>query len=39
MESFPLFAGLLAARGYSTARIEKVLGLNFQRFARQVWGA
>jgi membrane dipeptidase len=36
---FRTLAGLLAARGYSTARIEKVLGLNFQRFARQVWGA
>jgi len=29
---------LLAAKGYSTGRIEKILGLNFLRFAREVWG-
>jgi membrane dipeptidase len=26
-------------RGYSTARIEKIMGQNFLRYAREVWGA
>ena len=30
---------LLKARGYSTGRIEKIMGLNFLRYAREVWGA
>lgn len=30
--------GLLAARGHKAARIEKILGLNFVRYAREVWG-
>jgi membrane dipeptidase len=30
---------LLAARGYNEARIEKILGLNFVNFGREVWGA
>ncbi|MBL8553548.1 MAG: membrane dipeptidase [Phenylobacterium sp.] len=30
---------LLAARGHKPARIEKVLGLNFVRYGRDVWGA
>ena len=29
---------LLAARGHRPARIEKVLGLNFVRYAREIWG-
>ena len=29
---------LLAARGYSEGRIDKILGLNFLRYARTVWG-
>jgi membrane dipeptidase len=29
---------LLAARGHKPARIEKVLGLNFVRYARDIWG-
>ena len=29
----------LAARGHSAARIEKIVGLNFVRYAREVWGA
>ncbi len=37
-DQFRKLAGLLAAKGYSTGRIEKVLGLNFLRFAREVWG-
>ncbi|MBI1199192.1 MAG: peptidase M19 [Phenylobacterium sp.] len=30
---------LLAARGHKPARIEKILGLNFMRYARDIWGA
>lgn len=29
---------LLETRGYSSARIEKIMGLNFLRYAREVWG-
>lgn len=29
---------LLAAKGYSEARIDKILGLNFLRYARTIWG-
>lgn len=29
----------LARRGHSTARIEKILGMNFVRYAREIWGA
>jgi membrane dipeptidase len=29
---------LLAARGYKPARIEKILGLNFVRYASDIWG-
>lgn len=29
----------LRTRGHSPARIEKILGLNFLRYARDVWGA
>ena len=28
-----------AKRGYTSARIEKILGRNFLRYAREVWGA
>jgi membrane dipeptidase len=31
-------AARLAARGYTTARIEKILGRNFVRYATDVWG-
>ncbi len=30
---------LLAARGHKPARIEKILGANFMRYATEVWGA
>ena len=36
-----LFRRLIAKlerRGYSSARIEKIMGLNFVNFAREVWG-
>ena len=29
----------LARRGWSTARMEKLMGGNFLRYARDVWGA
>lgn len=32
-------ADKLARRGHSTSRIEKILGLSFVRYAREVWGA
>ncbi|HEY0314557.1 MAG TPA: membrane dipeptidase [Allosphingosinicella sp.] len=35
---FERLAGLLARRGYSGRRIDKILGLNFLGFARAVWG-
>lgn len=35
---FRKLAGLLKARGHSTARIEKVLGGNYVRAAREIWG-
>jgi membrane dipeptidase len=39
VDQFRKLARLLAARGYSPTRIDKILGLNFVRFAREVWGA
>ena len=38
VEQFRKLAGLLKARGYSTRRIEKIMGLNFLAFAREIWG-
>ena len=32
-------ANRLQARGHSSARIEKILGANFFRYAKEVWGA
>lgn len=32
-------ADRLKARGHSTARVEKILGGNFVRYARDIWGA
>ena len=39
VEQFRKLATLLRVKGYSERRIEKILGLNFVRFARDVWGA
>lgn len=39
VDQFRKLIGLLKARGYSEARIEKILGRNFLRFAKDVWGA
>lgn len=36
---FQKLADMLAVRGHSSARIEKILGLNFLRYYRDVWGA
>lgn len=38
VDQFRKLDRLLAARGYSEARRDKILGLNFVRFAREVWG-
>jgi membrane dipeptidase len=39
VDQFRKLEGLLRARGYYTGRIEKIMGLNFLAFAREVWGA
>ncbi|MBL8522999.1 MAG: membrane dipeptidase [Betaproteobacteria bacterium] len=36
---FMRLADLLAKRGHKSARIEKILGVNFLRVAERVWGA
>lgn len=36
---FRELAALLAAKGWSQGRIEKIMGLNFVRYAETVWGA
>jgi membrane dipeptidase len=38
-DQFRKLARLLAARGHRPARIEKILGGNFVRYAKEVWGA
>lgn len=38
-DQFRKLYALLAARGHKPARIEKILGLNFVRYADEVWGA
>lgn len=37
-EKFRKLGDLLRARGYKTARLEKLFGLNFLRLFREVWG-
>ena len=37
-DQFRKLARLLAQRGHKRARIEKILGQNFVRYARDVWG-
>ena len=39
VDQFRKLASLLAARGFTQARVDKILGGNFLRFARDVWGA
>jgi membrane dipeptidase len=36
---FHRLAGLLRGRGYKQGRIEKIMGLNFLAYAREIWGA
>ena len=38
-DQFRRLAMLLERKGYAPARIDKILGLNFVRYAREVWGA
>jgi membrane dipeptidase len=38
-DQYRKLARLLAARGHKSARIEKILGGNFLRYARDIWGA
>ncbi|HEX8639785.1 MAG TPA: membrane dipeptidase [Allosphingosinicella sp.] len=38
-DQFRRLIALLERRGYPRARIEKIMGLNFLAFAREVWGA
>jgi membrane dipeptidase len=35
---FRKLAQLLAQKGYTSGRIEKILGLNFLRYAQTIWG-
>ncbi|WP_114953521.1 dipeptidase [Sphingosinicella terrae] len=35
---FDRLIGLLERRGYAAARIDKIMGLNFLAYAREVWG-
>ena len=39
VDQFRKLEGPLRARGYSTGQIEKIMGLNFLAYAREVWGA
>ncbi|ABQ69234.1 peptidase M19 [Rhizorhabdus wittichii DC-6] len=38
-DQFRTLARLLQAKGYGSARIEKILGANFLRYAETIWGA
>jgi membrane dipeptidase len=37
-DQFRKIVSLLAARGYTSQRLEKIMGANFLRFASSVWG-
>lgn len=37
-DQFHKLARLLQARGYTERRIDKILGLNFVSYAREIWG-
>ena len=37
-EQFHKLARLLKAKGYSSGRVEKILGQNYLGFAREIWG-
>jgi membrane dipeptidase len=38
VDQFRKLSSILKRRGFSQSRIEKILGLNFLRFARDSWG-
>jgi membrane dipeptidase len=38
VDQFRKLEGLLKAKGYSEARIEKIMGRNFLRYAKEIWG-
>jgi membrane dipeptidase len=38
VQQFRELAGRLQQRGYTTGRIEKILGRNFLRYAQDIWG-
>lgn len=38
VDQFRTLAGMLSARGHSARVIDKILGLNFLSYAREVWG-
>ena len=38
VDQFRKLEGLLKAKGYSEARIEKIMGKNFLRYAKEIWG-
>jgi membrane dipeptidase len=37
-DQFRKLAGLLRGRGYKQSRVDKILGLNFLRYATDIWG-
>lgn len=37
-DQFHTLASMLKARGHSEARIEKIMGKNFLRYAKEIWG-
>jgi membrane dipeptidase len=37
-DQFHKLEGLLKSKGYSEARIEKIMGRNFLRYAKEIWG-
>ena len=39
MENMPIFTMGLVSRGYSDQEIKKILGLNFMKLFKRVWGA
>jgi len=38
-DRYEVLAGMLAKRGHSEARVDKILGGNFARVFREVWGS
>jgi membrane dipeptidase len=39
VNQFYSLADRLQKKGYSAGRVEKILGQNFLRYAKDVWGA